>query len=196
MQQNKVNLNDVFTLLRNHYEGTELDITNTYQTGNPHLQKIMTICSETNQYGFVAQLRSWLSVEVGSVLWIAPRRPCNQPFVPIYSGILSVPKSLASTNYQIALESHFSEISDYAHTVDHPYWYFNTKVKHIDQNYKKRIVPLQENYIKIEKKLLNNQEKFEKKIQKLLIDDSESAIKKLTKFSNNLLEDLIKEAQD
>ncbi len=192
----KVGLKDMFALLRNHYEGTTLDITETYQTGNPHHQKTMTICSETNQYGFVAQLRSWMSVEVGSVMWVAPRRPCNHAFIPIYSGILFVPESLASTNYHIALEYHFSKISDYAHAVDHPYWYFNTKVKFIDQNYKKRIVPFQEDYIKIEKKLLDNQERFEKKIQKTLIDDPELAKKKLTKFSNDLLEDLIKEAQE
>ena len=192
--EDKVQLSTLFTLLRSHYEGTSLDITDLF--GNPHKQETMTVCSNSNQYGFVAQLRSWFSVEIGSVLWIAPRRPCIQAFVPIYSGILSVPNNLSITNYKIALKNHFDGIPDYPQFKDHSHRLFNEKAKYIDQNYNKRIIETSEKLRKLERKLLFNQENFEKKIQQLFLNNPDLATKKLTKYSIEQFEKLVKLAKE
>lgn len=194
--EDKVQLTTLFTLLRNHYEGTSLDITNTYEYGNPHQQETMTVCSNSNQYGFVAQLRSWLSVEIGNVLWLAPRRPCNQAFIPVYSGVLSVPDNLAITDYKMALKNHFDGIPDYPQYENHIHRLFNEKSKFIDQNYKKRILDSKEKLEKIEKKLLSNQDKFENKMQQQLLNNTDIARKKITNYSIDQLEKLVKEAKE
>lgn len=188
----KVALSDAFELLRNHYEETALDKTKTYEYGNPHLQETMTVCSKSNQYGFVAQLRSWLSVEIGSVLWYAPRRPCNQAFVPIYSGITSVPKDAAITEYQTALANHFDGIPDYPQYENHIHRLFNSKTKFIDQNYKKRILILEEKLSKFENKLLANQESFEKKMQKQFLNSPDFTRVKITNYSLDQFDKLVK----
>jgi len=190
--KNKVALSDAFELLRNHYEGTTLDITNGYEYGNPHQQETMTVCSNANQYGFVAQLRSWLSVEIGSVLWIAPRRPCNQAFVPIYSGVVSVPKNLAITNYKLALLNHFDGIPDYPQYENHTHRLFHGKTKFLDQDYIKRIKLSTEKIKELEHKLVSHQASFENKIQEQIISNPESGKKKLTNYSIDQFDKLVK----
>jgi dipeptidase len=88
---------DFMIVVRDHYEGTDLHIDNQ----NPHMSNIRSICSNTNQYGFVAQLRSEMPVEIGALLWIAPRRPCIQSFIPWYSGITKVPDGFGRNTYVI-----------------------------------------------------------------------------------------------
>jgi len=44
-----IELVDIFKVLRNHYEGTDLDKTNNYELGHPHEQGAMSVCSSTNQ---------------------------------------------------------------------------------------------------------------------------------------------------
>lgn len=194
--KDKVSLGALFKLLRNHYENTYLDTTQGYETGNPHHQKTMTVCSNTNQYGFVSQLRNWLSVEIGSVLWIAPRRPCNQTFIPVYSGILSVPHGFASTDYQTALTKHFDGVYDYPHVPLHNHKVFGDKVKFIDDNYRKRIIKTRPGIVKLEDKLLRKQEKFEKKMQALLLEDSFAATRKLTEYTNSAMRKLLSLAKE
>ena len=74
----KIGITDFTEVLRDHYEGTDLYSKNQ----NPHISRHRSICANTTQYGFVAQLRSNMPVEIGAVLWIAPRRPCIQSFIP------------------------------------------------------------------------------------------------------------------
>lgn len=194
--ESKVPLPLLFSLLRNHYEGTRLDVTKGYEYGNPHKQETMTVCSNSNQYGFVAQLRNWYSIEIGAVLWFAPRRPCNQAFVPIYSGMHTLPDHLAISDYKTALHNHFDGISDYSQDENHLHRLFNEKTKFIDHNYKKRILITQEKLSKLENKLLSNQESFEEKTQQQLLKSHESTISRLTEYSKNQFKKLVKIAKD
>ncbi len=182
--KNKVELQDIYQTLRNHYEGTELDITNGFTEGSPHHQKAMSVCSSTNQYGFVAQLRNWMPVEVGAVLWIAPRRPCTEPFVPVYSCLLSVPDNFAVTDYKSALTNHFNKIDDFEeYSKNQEYVLFGKKAAVIDENYGKLISPVKKSIEELEDELISNQAGFEKKMLKTYNRKPEQAKELLTEYS-------------
>lgn len=105
----KITLDMMMAVMEDHYEGTFLDHPSHVEV-NPHHREIMTICSNTNQYGFIAQLRNYLPKELGNVLWLAPRRPCIQPFIPWYWGLFEIPQVFRSDlDREIAVNYHFAE---------------------------------------------------------------------------------------
>ncbi len=188
----KLGLEDIFQVLRNHYEGTELDKTDGYKTGNPHQQGAMSVCSSTNQYGFVAQTRNWLPVELGTVLWIAPRRPCTEAFVPIYSGLLSVPKNFAVTDFKTALKTHFDKIENFEeYSKGHKYLTFGKKAARIDENYGKLIPEIKKSVDSFEKQLLSGQAPFEERILGVYKKEPEQAKEMLTEYSLNAIQHLL-----
>ncbi len=105
-----LSINDITALMRNHYEGTPLDMTKgdaagpyglpyrtlplewtTDSTANYHLRPISvqhTVCSG------VAQLRHWLPGPLGGVLWFGVDDSYLTIYQPMYCGILSTPRSL------------------------------------------------------------------------------------------------------
>ena len=190
----KIGLEKLFKVLRNHYEGTDFDLTKSYKVGNPHHQKTMSICSDANQYGFVAQLRDWMSIEIGAVMWFAPIRPCVEPFVPVYNGMNVIPNNFASTNDEEGLRKHFDGIGDFDNFPFHNHISFYKKAKLINIDYGKFIVDQRKYIDKFEKSLLKDQEKFEKKMQDLLIEKPEDAIKKITEYSTKNLEFIVEKA--
>ena len=188
----KVGLEDIFKILRNHYEGTELDKTDGYKNGNPHQQGAMSVCSSTNHYGFVAQTRNWLPVEVGTVLWIAPRRPCTEAFVPIYSGLLSVPKNFARTDFKTALNTHFDKIKNFVeYSKGQEYLVFGEKAARIDGEYGKLIPEVEKSIDSYQKELLSNQISFENKVAEIYKREPEQAREMLTEYSLEAIQHIL-----
>jgi len=136
LPHDKVSIFELFELLRNHYEGNDLDLTHGYVDGNPHLSEVSTICSETTQYGFVALLREYMPVEVGAILWVAPFRPCVHPFIPFYCGITEMPSGYYREDPELTLQQHFSIPDDiYDHKEDLAFWAFVENMNYIDSDY-------------------------------------------------------------
>jgi len=188
----KVGLEDLFQVLRNHYEGTELDKTEGYKTGNPHQQGAMSVCSSTNQYGFVAQLRNWLPPDLGAVLWLAPRRPCTEAFVPIYSGLLSIPKNFALTDFKNGLKTHFDKIENFEeYSKGYKYLSFGAKAARIDEDYGKQIPQIKNSIDSFEKELLSNQKDFENKIIEIYSREPKQAKEMLTEYSLNAIQHIL-----
>ena len=188
----KVGLGDLFKVLRNHYEGTELDKTEGYKTGNPHQQGAMSVCSSTNQYGFVAQLRNWLPPDLGAVLWLAPRRPCTEAFVPVYSGLLSVPKNFALSDFKNGLKTHFDKIENFEeYSKGHKYLSFGAKAARIDEDYGKQIPQIKNSIDSYEKELLSNQKGFENKILKIYGSEPDQAKEMLTEYSLEAIQHIL-----
>lgn len=196
MPKKNIELEDVFEVMRNHYEGTDLYDTSEIKGNNPHKQEAKTVCSETNQYGFVAQLRNNMPVDVGALLWFAPRRPCTQAFIPIYSGLQSVPDNLAVVDYDMALDTHFNTINDFnAYAKSHEYLVFDKKAKQINANYKHLIIKRKDEIRDIEKKLLAKQKKLEKKLLKLYNTNPKKVRKKVTHYFAKYFKKLQKNAK-
>jgi dipeptidase len=90
----KLTRQDFAGVLRYHYEGTSLDLTQNYVLGSPHLTDQRTICYQTTDYSAVFQMRDWLPDAVGGVIWLALSRPCSSAYVPVYDSVTSVPAAL------------------------------------------------------------------------------------------------------
>src|SRR4030042_5753382 len=84
------------SIMRDHYEGSPLDLTDNYKTGNPHLPAERTRCVTRTQYSVVTQLRSWLPAEIGGVYWLALANPDISVYVPWYQGITETPPPFRS----------------------------------------------------------------------------------------------------
>ena len=187
--KSKIALQDLMTVLRNHYEGTQLEMNPAYNHGNPHQNVIMRICSQTNRYGFVAQLRSWLPADIGNVWWIAPRRPCVQPFVPWYYGIKKIPSEYTWGDYKTALRIHFKpetqkkEFTDKAASV-----IFLKFAAKTDSNYAKDISAIRKYKQDFQTKEFLNQKAFETKVLQIYRSNPHKARQMLTQYTNQLAE--------
>ncbi len=133
----KVSPLDMFSYMRNHLEGTELDMTKDVGAGlhacpyrwRPLTWKVdgETYCNErataTQQTGFsfIAQLRSWLPRQVGAVNWFSVDDAGSTVYMPIYSSSTSVPNCLKVGNGDIMTYSEtaafwtFSLVSNFAY---------------------------------------------------------------------------------
>jgi len=89
----KIRLNDLFSLLRDHYEDTPWDLTDSYRRGSPNSTKNRAICTESTQYSLVMELGRTLPFTdtappiLRNRFWLALRRPDSNAFAPWYPDI-------------------------------------------------------------------------------------------------------------
>lgn len=172
-------------VLRDHYIGTELDKTDHYRLGNPFQMNGSTICASATQYGFVAQLRHWLPVELGAVLWLAPHRPDCQAFVPWYLGCTRLPHGYAIGDFQSATSSHFQvPKSFYDRTDSLAFWTFTRLVEAVDENYGQHIARVQKKWASLEQELLSEQQAFEAKAARKLAENPTEGRELLTEYTH------------
>ncbi len=134
----KVTVQDVMDLMRDHFEGTTLDMTKDIGAGpfnNPYRWRPLTwevdsvsYCNEraitTQQTGFsfVAQSRSWLPNEIGGIFWFGVDDASSTVYTPMYSSITEVPKAFAVGNGSMMEFSNdaafwvFNQVSNLAYT--------------------------------------------------------------------------------
>jgi len=107
----KLSVADVMALMRDHYQGTELDMTQDVGAGPyklPYRWRPMTwevdgqryfheraISTQQTGYSLVAQMRSWLPAPIGGVQWFGVDDTASTVYVPMYAGITEVPRSFA-----------------------------------------------------------------------------------------------------
>lgn len=185
----KLALPDIFEVLRMHYGKNEANILDLDLSKSPHQQGVMSVCSNTNQYGFVAQLRSELPPAIGNIMWLAPRRPCSQAFIPLYSDITKISSDYAYENEATAIKSHFVPIFSFEdYTAGHAYLRFDKKAKEMDSNFNYLFGKQLNNRNKFENKLLKEQAKFEENLLKIWNKNPKKAKKILTKYSQKQLD--------
>lgn len=195
--KNKVTVQDLMAVLRDHYVGTELDKTDGYQLGNPYKLNGSTICASSTQYGFVAQLRNWLPVEIGTVIWLAQYRPDSQAFIPWYLGIDAIPAGYAYGDYQTALDQHFDPPTNIHERTDtHAYWAFVRLAEKVDSDYGILIPNVREKWDPIEKRLFLDQHGFEKKATGIYKNDRKDAKHLLTEYTKGWAEKIWKIARE
>jgi len=179
---------DLMRVLRDHYEGTELDNTDHYKLGNPYLLNRSTICANSTQYSFVAQLRDWMPKELGCVLWMALRRPDSHGFVPLYLGTQKIPDGFSYDDWETSLEKHFSP-PDYYYEKrdDHGFWAHWKLADWVDQDYQNRIYAVQKIWGDFEKSEFEMQPGFEKKMEMIFKKDRADALRLITDYSDGWL---------
>lgn len=103
----KVSLADVENGMRDHYEGTPLDVTDDYSWGpyaspyrpGPITYKVdgkeyhheRTVGTAVTIFSMVSQMRSWLPDEIGGVLWYGADDANGVSYVPVYCSVDRVP---------------------------------------------------------------------------------------------------------
>ena len=117
----KLGPRDIMALLRDHYEGTEYDLTKGHEKGSPHRTTERTICRMTTDATSIAHLRGWLPPEIGGVLWLSIGTPCSSVYVPYYLGVVDFPKP-------------YSFISE-RYDRDNAFWVFNSLENLVDRYY-------------------------------------------------------------
>jgi len=107
----KLTRRDVFDLMRDHYEGTEYDMTRGVDAGpfgSPNRWRPMTwtldgedytwerpISTQQTGFSFVSQSRRDMPDAIGGVLWYGVDDTYFTVYVPIYAGSRSVPETFA-----------------------------------------------------------------------------------------------------
>jgi dipeptidase len=100
----KVSVQDVMRINRDHYEGTEFDLTkgpaagpfgnpNRYPTPKTNGEWERAISIFRCSYSTVLQARSWLPNAIGGIAWFAEDAAHTSTYIPLYAGITAVPES-------------------------------------------------------------------------------------------------------
>lgn len=185
--KNKIPITVLFSILRNHNEGTEYDKSENYTLGNPHEQG-RSICSSTTQYGFVAQIRNDLPLEIGSVMWLAPFRPCVNAFTQWYMGITEIPENFNVSDFRSALTNHFEPIENMKKFApDHEFFNYVKYAQSVDKTYGKQIKLIHKNLIEYEQELIDNQASFEKRLSEIQSVDPRQSNKMMTDYTKKQL---------
>jgi dipeptidase len=109
----KINLTEAFDLYRDHYEGTEFDLTappaggpfgDPYRKWGPFDEHDRLypgelkpgawprpISTDPCGYSYVAQARDWLPDSIGGVCWLGLSSPSETCYAPFYSGMTGLP---------------------------------------------------------------------------------------------------------
>ena len=107
----KLDVRDAMALMRDHYEGTDFDMTKDVGAGPyklPYRWRPMgfkidgqdyvherAISTQQTGFSFVSQSRSWLPGPVGGILWFGVDDTYTTVYVPISCGIQAPPKAFA-----------------------------------------------------------------------------------------------------
>ncbi len=110
----QVSLDDMKRCMRDHYEGTPLDMTvgagsgpfNTPFRHSPLVYKVdgndyfheRPIATQQTGFTFIAQMRSWLPDPIGGILWFGVDDASTGIYVPMYCGINAIPKCFDEKN--------------------------------------------------------------------------------------------------
>lgn len=135
--ENKISAHDLMNFMRDHLQGTELDmskdpgagphglpyrwrpLTWEYQ-GKTYVNERATVTQQTG-FSFVTQSRSWLPNPIGGILWFGVDDAGSTVYTPIYAGSTRVPESYAVGNGDLLNYSPdaafwvFSKVSNFAY---------------------------------------------------------------------------------
>ncbi len=108
----KLSVSDVFSLMRDHYEGTDFDMTKGMDAGpyaTPNRWRPITwevdsveyawerpISTQQTGFSYVSQSRSWLPDPIGGVYWYGVDDTFTSCYFPLYCGINKVPASFTT----------------------------------------------------------------------------------------------------
>jgi dipeptidase len=136
---NKIDVLQVMDFMRNHLEGTELDMSKDAGAGpfacpyrwRPMTWKVdgkqycheRTVATQQTGFSFVAQCRNWLPNEIGGILWFSVDDAATSVYFPMYSSATRMPKSFKAyeKNDMMSFSGRhafwvFSQVTNYAYT--------------------------------------------------------------------------------
>ncbi|MBU0766088.1 MAG: C69 family dipeptidase [Bacteroidetes bacterium] len=185
----KVTLTQMMDAMRDHLEGTELDMRKDIGAGpfecpyrwRPLTWKVDTVvyCNErataTQQTGFsfIAQARAGLTSPVGGIFWFGVDDAASTVYVPMYCGITKVPEAYAHGN---------GSMMDFS--FDAAFWVFNMVSNFAYTRYNVIWPEIRTKQQALEKKSIESVRDVDKKAEKLMKGGKkEEALALMTDFS-------------
>ena len=183
--EKKVSVRDIISDMRDHYEGTPLDMTKdidagpwgmpirprakTFESGGQKYFRERPIASPQAGFTLVSQLRSWLPDEIGGVMWFGCDDADMVAYVPVYCCERDIPTAFREENN---LNGTFNEKG--------AYWMCNFVSNMIYPRYSALIGSLREKQEVFEDLLFASQEELEKTAAKMTATDRPAFLSSVT----------------
>ena len=183
--EKKVSVRDIISDMRDHYEGTPLDMTKdidagpwgmpirprakTFESGGQKYFRERPIASPQAGFTLVSQLRSWLPDEIGGVMWFGCDDADMVAYVPVYCCERDIPTAFREENN---LNGTFNEKG--------AYWMCNFVSNMIYPRYSALIGSLREKQEMFEGLLFASQEELEKTAAKMTATDRPAFLSSVT----------------
>ena len=184
----KVDVMQVMDFMRDHLEGTELDMSKDMGAGPyecPYRWRPMSFkvdgkeyvherATATQQTGFtfVAQCRSWLPDEIGGILWFGVDDAASSVYFPMYSASTEVPFAFAVGNGSMM------EFTNKA-----AFWVFNQVTNFAYTRYNLIHPEIRAKQVALEKQYVDFVQMIDAGAKEMLAQNKEAAIKFITDFS-------------
>jgi dipeptidase len=191
----KLSLSDVMNIMRDHYEGTDFDMTKgvdagpfgcpvrfrdlTWEVDGVSYSWERPISTQQTAYSFISQSRSWLPDSIGGVYWYGWDDTYTNCYVPLYCCIQDIPKSFAVGNLQ-----EFSW--------DSAWWVFNFVANFANLRYADMVVDIQKVQKELEGRMISLQPVIEKTALELNQADPGLLVDYLTNYSVTQGENVVK----
>lgn len=184
----KLGVRDIMAMMRDHFEGTPLDMTEDIGAGPyglPYRWRPLTwevdgvtyfneraVSTQQTGFSFIAQSRSWLPDPVGGVLWFGVDDTASTVYFPVYCANREVPPSFAAGNGSL-----------YDFTWDSAFWVFNWVANFSYLRYNLIIEDVHKVQQELEGRFLTEQEEVEKAALELYGRSPRLAVDYLTDYS-------------
>lgn len=195
---NKLSVDDIQTMMRDHYEGTELDwrfdvgagpfnspyrwSPLTYEIDSEEYCNERPIATQQTAFSFVAQMRSWLPNPVGGILWFGLDDAAQTIYYPFYCGHNQVPHEMEAGNGDLL---NFSWTS--------AFWIHNWVANMVYTRYS----DMSQDMVKVQSKLENQfrtaQAKTENEASAIYKKSASQSVDYLTQYTNNLVKEGVAE---
>jgi dipeptidase len=188
----KLSVQDIQNLMRDHYEGTELDwrfdvgagpfnspyrwSPLTYQVDSVEYCNERPIATQQTAFSFVAQMRSWLPNEIGGILWFGIDDAAQTVYYPFYCGHNKVPHEMKIGNGDLLTFSWTSA-----------FWIHNWVSNLVYTRYSDMSEDMKKVQSALENRFHASQPQIEEKALSVLEQSNQDAVKYLTSYTNNLV---------
>ncbi|MDD4778583.1 MAG: C69 family dipeptidase [Fermentimonas sp.] len=188
----KLSAQDIQNMMRDHYEGTELDwrfdvgagpfnspyrwSPLTYEVDSVEYCNERPIATQQTAFSFVAQMRSWLPDEIGGILWFGIDDAAQTVYYPFYCGHNEVPHEMAIGNGDLLTFSWTSA-----------FWIHNWVSNMVYTRYSDMSEDMKKVQSSLEGRFLASQPKIEEKALEIYKQSGQDAVRHLTNYTNNLV---------
>lgn len=197
----KLTVNDVMQLMRDHYEGSSMDMTKdlgagpyecpyrwrpmTWElNGKTYLHERATATQQTG-FSFVAQCRPNLPDKFGGIIWFGVDDAASSCYMPIFCGINKIPEELRVGN---------GSMVDYSPTA--AFWRFTKVSNFAYSRYNDMIVHIKEKQQNFEQRFVAEIKKMEKEMVDLFANNPAEAQKRINDYSAKQVSEVCKAWDD
>ena len=192
----KIDVLQVMDFMRDHLEGTELDMTKDLGAGpyewpyrwrpmefeldgKTYVQERATATQQTG-FSFVAQCRSWLPNEIGGIIWFGVDDAASTVYFPMYTSSTRVPYAFAKGNGSMM-----------EFTNEAAFWVFNQVTNFAYTRYNVIHPEIRAKQKALETQYVNFVQMMDAGAQKLYATNKAEAVAFLTDFSCNTGNELV-----